>query len=178
MYRLGHPPVGSALPHAATALAKMPAMSLVTGNTVVTGRRPFATDRRGEVPAGRKGWYTTPVFHWYAGQLSVIYGNRYYIESAQRFPDAPRLTEKQTAALDLFDSLANDPSNYLDIEFKPAIDNVLAVGEVDFFQSNDALSAARWLRDLKAERLARRDRFFDQLHALDLLELAHRLAGF
>ena len=79
---------------------------------------PLCFDRRGEVPAGKKGYYETPVFHWYANQLSVIYGNRYYIESAQRFPDAPRLTEKQIEALDLFDALANDPSNYLDIEFK------------------------------------------------------------
>jgi Taurine catabolism dioxygenase TauD, TfdA family len=80
---------------------------------------PFCFDRRGEVPAGKKGYYQTPIFHWYADQLSVIYGNRYYIESAQRFHDAPRLTEKQVEALDLFDALANDPSNYLDIEFKP-----------------------------------------------------------
>src|SRR6516165_8540523 len=80
---------------------------------------PFCFDRRGEIPAGKKGWYETPIFHWHAGQLSVIYGNRYYIQSAQRFPDAPRLTAQQVEALDLFDALANDPSNYLDIEFKP-----------------------------------------------------------
>jgi hypothetical protein len=80
---------------------------------------PFCFDRRGEVPAGKKGYYETPIFHWYADQLSVIYGNRYYIQSAQRFPDAPRLTPQQIEALDLFDALANDPSNYLDIEFKP-----------------------------------------------------------
>ena len=80
---------------------------------------PFIFDRRGEVAPGQKGYYETPIFHWYANQLSVIYGNRYYIESAQRFPEVPRLTEKQTEALDLFDALANDPSNYLDIEFKP-----------------------------------------------------------
>ena len=80
---------------------------------------PFCFDRRGEVPAGRKGWYETPIFHWYADRLSVIYGNRYYIQSAQRFADAPRLTARQIEALDLFDALANDPSNYLDIEFKP-----------------------------------------------------------
>jgi hypothetical protein len=80
---------------------------------------PFCFDRRGEVPAGKKGYYETPIFHWHADQLSVIYGNRYYIQSAQRFADAPRLTAKQIEALDLFDSLANDPSNYLDIEFKP-----------------------------------------------------------
>ena len=80
---------------------------------------PFCFDRRGEVPAGKKGWYETPIFHWYADRLSVIYGNRYYIQSAQRFADAPRLTARQIEALDLFDALANDPSNYLDIEFKP-----------------------------------------------------------
>jgi len=80
---------------------------------------PLCFDRRGEVPAGRKGYYETPVFHWHAGELSVIYGNRYYISSAQRFPDAPRLTERQVEALDLFDALANDPSNYLDIAFRP-----------------------------------------------------------
>ena len=80
---------------------------------------PFAFDRRGEVPAGKKGWYETPIFHWHAENLSVIYGNRYYIESAQRFPEVPRLTAEQTEALDLFDALANDPANYLDIEFKP-----------------------------------------------------------
>jgi hypothetical protein len=80
---------------------------------------PFCFDRRGEVPAGRKGWYETPIFHWHAGELSVIYGNRYYIQSAQRFPEVPRLTARQIEALDLFDALANDPANYLDIEFMP-----------------------------------------------------------
>jgi hypothetical protein len=80
---------------------------------------PFTFDRRGEAAPGQKGYYETPIFHWHANQLSVIYGNRYYIESAQRFPEVPRLTEKQIEALDLFDALANDPSNYLDIEFKP-----------------------------------------------------------
>lgn len=80
---------------------------------------PFAFDRRGEVPSGKKGYYETPIFHWYADQLSVIYGNRYYIQSAQRFADVPRLEAKQIEALDLFDALANDASNYLDIEFKP-----------------------------------------------------------
>jgi hypothetical protein len=80
---------------------------------------PFCFDRRGEEAAGQKGYYATPLFHWYADQLSVFYGNRYYIASAQRFADAPRLTARQLEALDLFDALANDPSNYLDIEFKP-----------------------------------------------------------
>jgi hypothetical protein len=81
--------------------------------------QPFCFDRRGEVPPGKDPWYVTPIFHWHGGALSVFYGNRYYIQSAQRFPDVPRLTAPQIAALDLFDALANDPSNHLDVEFKP-----------------------------------------------------------
>ena len=80
---------------------------------------PFCFDRRGEVPPGTRPYYEMPIFSWYAGQLSVFYGNRHYIESAQRFPDARRLRAKQIEALDFFDSLSNDPSNYVDIEFKP-----------------------------------------------------------
>ena len=66
---------------------------------------PFCFDRRGEVAPGKNGYYETPIFHWHADRLSVFYGNRYYIESAQRFPDVPRLTLQQIEALDLFDAL-------------------------------------------------------------------------
>ncbi len=67
----------------------------------------IATDRRGEVPPGQKPFFTIPVFSWHAGFLTVIY-QRQYIDSAQRFPDAPRLTAGHVEALDLFDALAND----------------------------------------------------------------------
>jgi hypothetical protein len=52
---------------------------------------PIATDRRGEVPKGRKPYFEIPVFTWHQGFLTAIY-QRQYIDSAQRFPDAPRLT--------------------------------------------------------------------------------------
>lgn len=75
--------------------------------------QPVATDRRGEVPAGQKPFFTIPVFNWYAGGMSAIY-QRQYIDSAQRFDDAPRLDERWQEALDLLDSLANDPAlNFL-----------------------------------------------------------------
>lgn len=80
--------------------------------------QPNAIDRRGEVPVGMKGYYMLPPLTWHEGQLSVHYARR-YIDSAQRFEDAPRLTEKRIAALDMFDALANDPANKLDMEFKP-----------------------------------------------------------
>lgn len=79
---------------------------------------PIATDRRGEIPAGAKPFMDIPVFSWHAGRLTVFY-QRQYIESAQRFPDAPRLTSRHIEALDLFDSLANDPDLHLSMQLQP-----------------------------------------------------------
>lgn len=79
---------------------------------------PIATDRRGEVPEGAKPYMTIPVFSWYEGFLTVFY-QRQYIDSAQRFSDAPRLTGKHVEALDLFDSLANDPELHFSMQLEP-----------------------------------------------------------
>jgi hypothetical protein len=79
---------------------------------------PIATDRRGEVPEGAAPFMTIPVLSWHAGQLTVFY-QRQYIESAQRFDDAPRLTHKHIEALDLFDALANDPDLHMSMQLQP-----------------------------------------------------------
>jgi alpha-ketoglutarate-dependent taurine dioxygenase len=71
--------------------------------------QPIATDRRGEVPEGADPWFEIPVFSWHMGKLSLMY-QRQYINSAQRFPQAPRLTAEHVEALDMFDALANDPA--------------------------------------------------------------------
>jgi Taurine catabolism dioxygenase TauD, TfdA family len=80
--------------------------------------RPFPTDRRGEVPAGKKPYFEIPVYNDYAGYLSVIY-SRTYINSGQRFPDARRLSPEDIEALDMFDALANDAELRLDMELRP-----------------------------------------------------------
>jgi len=49
------------------------------------------------------------VFNWHAGLMTAIY-QRQYIDSAQRFADAPRLDATWCEALDRFDALANDPA--------------------------------------------------------------------
>ncbi len=79
---------------------------------------PLATDRRGEVPEGMKPYFEIPVFNWYAGRLTTIY-QRQYIDSAQRLPDAPRLAPAQVEALDLFDSLAEDPALNMRMDLRP-----------------------------------------------------------
>ena len=91
---------------------------------------PIATDRRGEVPAGQKPYFEIPVFNWHEGHLSAIY-QRQYIDSAQRFAAAPRLTAAHREALDLFDALADDPALNMTMEFKP--------GDVQFVHNHTIL---------------------------------------
>ncbi len=92
--------------------------------------QPVATDRRGEIPTGHKPYFEIPVLNWFEGRLSAIY-QRQYIESAQRFADAPRLGATMREALDLFDSLADDPSINLMTEFVP--------GDVQFVHNHSLL---------------------------------------
>lgn len=80
--------------------------------------QPVATDRRGEVPPGQLPFFTIPVLNWHAGQMSGIY-QRQYIDSAQRFAEAPRLTPAHVEALDLFDALCNDPSLHFLMRLAP-----------------------------------------------------------
>ncbi|MGB0412417.1 MAG: TauD/TfdA family dioxygenase [Pikeienuella sp.] len=79
---------------------------------------PIATDRRGEVPAGMKPYMEIPPFSWHAGKLTVFY-QRQYIDSAQRFPEAMRLTDDHVAALDMFDAIANDPDMHVRMRLAP-----------------------------------------------------------
>ena len=79
---------------------------------------PVATDRRGEIPQGAQPFMTIPVFSWFEQHLTVFY-QRQYIDSAQRFDDAPRLTGEHREALDLFDALANDPSLHFAMQLEP-----------------------------------------------------------
>lgn len=79
---------------------------------------PIATDRRGEIPQGAKPFMEIPVLNWYQGFLTVFY-QRQYIDSAQRFDDAMRLTPQHIEALDYFDSLANDSELSLGMRLVP-----------------------------------------------------------
>ncbi len=80
--------------------------------------RPLAVDRRGEVPEGALPYYLVPAFNHHDGLLTTYYIRRYVL-SAQRFADAPRLSEAHIEAFDLLDTLADDPAIHLDMEFLP-----------------------------------------------------------
>jgi hypothetical protein len=95
---------------------------------------PLATDRRGEVAPGQDAFFQIPVFNWWPdskdGQLSVIY-QRQYIDSAQRFAQAPRLTPQTREALDMFDALSNDPTLHFLME--------LQVGDIQLVHNHTLL---------------------------------------
>lgn len=79
---------------------------------------PIATDRRGEVPSGMKPYMTIPPFSWHDGRLTVFY-QRQYIDSAQRFPSAMRLSPDHIEALDYFDDLANNTDLHIKMRLVP-----------------------------------------------------------
>ncbi len=58
--------------------------------------RPVAIDRRGEIPEGMQPFFMMPPMSWHAGYLGPGAGyQRQYIDSAQRFSEAPRLSVAQ-----------------------------------------------------------------------------------
>lgn len=91
---------------------------------------PIATDRRGETPVGEKPYFEIPVFNWYQGKLTGMY-QRQYIDSAQRFASAKRLTALHVEALDYFDALANDPQLHIAMQ--------LQAGDIQFVYNHALL---------------------------------------
>jgi hypothetical protein len=79
---------------------------------------PIATDRRGEVPLGELPFLTIPPLSLENNLLTVFY-QRQYIDSAQRFSGVLKLSKKHVEALDLFDTLANNPSLHLVMRLNP-----------------------------------------------------------
>ncbi|MBH66833.1 MAG: taurine catabolism dioxygenase TauD [Rhodospirillaceae bacterium] len=111
---------------------------------------PFATDRRGEIPEGKKPFFEIPVFNFYKGYLSVIYARR-YINSAQRFDGVPVIKGQRLEALDLFDSLANDRKLNLEMNFQP--------GDIQFVHNHtmlhDRTDYVDWEEEEKKRHLLR-----------------------
>ncbi|HTF56587.1 MAG TPA: TauD/TfdA family dioxygenase [Planctomycetota bacterium] len=89
---------------------------------------PIWTDHRGEHPPGANPWFSIPVFSWHLGKLIGMYQRR-YIESAQRFPAAPRLSGKQKEALDLLDEVLEEI--LLQMSFEP--------GDIQFVHNHQIL---------------------------------------
>jgi hypothetical protein len=81
-------------------------------------RQPFAWDRNDEQSAGEDPFFSLPVIFDVHGAPRIFFVG-WYIRDAQRHEQAPRLTARQLEALELLEGLANDPSFYLQMEFRP-----------------------------------------------------------
>ena len=79
---------------------------------------PIATDRRGEIPPNMQPYMTIPPLNWHHQKLTVFY-QRQYINSAQRFSSAMRLSPSHVKALDYFDKVANDPNLFIKMRLRP-----------------------------------------------------------
>ena len=79
---------------------------------------PVPYDRRGEFREDQQPFFTIPVYNWHQGFLTCIY-HRTYIESAQNYKNAPKLTMKQREVLDLLDEYLNDEKIHLKMHLEP-----------------------------------------------------------
>jgi hypothetical protein len=89
---------------------------------------PIWTDHRGEHPPGSNPWFSIPVLSWHRRRILGLYQRR-YIESAQRFPEVPRLQDRQKKALDLFDEVLEEVA--LPMELEP--------GDIQFVHNHQIL---------------------------------------
>ncbi|MER5601185.1 TauD/TfdA family dioxygenase [Streptomyces sp. NPDC002265] len=78
--------------------------------------RTHFLDRREEQAPGELPYDAVPLAAWHDGKLSTRY-NRCYLESAQRFPDVPRLEPADLELFDLVDELTAAPESRLDVGF-------------------------------------------------------------
>lgn len=92
----------------------------------------FRFDRRDEQLPGERPYRSVPLVCWYDGKLSFRYARR-DVESAQRFPEVPRLEPADVELLDLIDVLAAEPEFRLEVDVEP--------GDIQLFNNYAVLHA-------------------------------------
>lgn len=80
--------------------------------------QPMPWDRNDEQSAGEPPFFELPPIIDIDG-LPRLFFIAWYIRDSQRHPEAPRLTDDQCAALDLAESIANDPAFHIEMDFEP-----------------------------------------------------------
>ena len=99
---------------------------------------PFVWSWQGGEGAGDKPYYTQPVFSRHRGKFSCRY-IRPHIESAQRFPEVPRLSARQIAAMDLLDQIVRDEAFHFSMMFEP--------GDIQFLNNHVCLHSRSAFED-------------------------------
>jgi hypothetical protein len=81
-------------------------------------REPMYWDRNDEQADGEDPFFAFPVLSDVTGVPRFFYIG-WYIRDAQRHPAVPRLTHAQRDAMELIESIANDPAIHLEMDFEP-----------------------------------------------------------
>ncbi|HWJ60797.1 MAG TPA: TauD/TfdA family dioxygenase [Acidimicrobiales bacterium] len=80
--------------------------------------QPFHWDRQGDHEPGEQPWFEgAPLNDLPDGPRFFYIG--WYIRDAQRHPEVPRLTVAQLEAMELLESIANDPAVHVEMDFRP-----------------------------------------------------------
>lgn len=111
---------------------------------------PLPYDFRGEEQAGSTPYYFVPTFSRHAGadreRLFIRY-IRPFIEASQRHAEAPRITDRQRAAMDAYDALITAPENQVEMLLQP--------GEMQFVNNYHVLHARKAYEDDRSAGLVR-----------------------
>ena len=100
--------------------------SSVTIHNALMQRRPdlvpalygeMWVDHRGEEPEGCKPYFLQPLYTWHKGRLYGRTASK-YSESAQRFPEVPRMTKEQAEAIAIVEAYAQSDEFRFDMEFR------------------------------------------------------------
>ena len=115
-------------------------------------------DFRGEQAKNSQPFYHVPAFSEHGGRLFVRY-IRPYIEASQRHDTAPRLTERQRAAMDAYDRLIQAPENRVEMRFEP--------GDIQFVNNYHVLHGRKaYVDDAPAGRVRWLKRIWLATHLL------------
>lgn len=109
---------------------------------------PLWWDRNGEEPDGEDPAFPMPVLNDVDGSPRVFYIG-WYIRDAQRHPGVPRLTLDQLDALEMIETIANDPASHVEMDFRPGDVQLLSNAKIlhsrEAYEDHDALSERRHL---------------------------------
>jgi hypothetical protein len=110
--------------------------------------QPMAWDRNGEESAGQPPFFSLAPFNDFNGSPRVFYIG-WYIRDAQRHPEAPRLTAEEREAMDLLESIANDPAYHIEMDFMPGdiqlLNNARILHAREAYEDDEALERRRHL---------------------------------
>lgn len=109
--------------------------------------QPFNLDWRGEEPEGEDPWYSTPVFGYADGRVSVRVVSLQYYESVTRYGEHLGLTPIQREALDKVQEIAHRPEMRLSMDFQE--------GDMQFLNNHVLLHAREAYEDHEEPDLKR-----------------------